>query len=49
MRRFTPEEKELWAIIKPLLDGCKLRQDAPPEIVAAFQRWVELGKLYDRQ
>ena len=49
MRRFTPEEKELWKRIRPHLDGCKLHQDAPPEIVEAFKRWIELGQLFDCQ
>ncbi len=31
----TERQKELWAIIEPYLDGCKLRPDAPPEVIAA--------------
>lgn len=37
-----PHEKELWEKIKPYLDGCTLRKDAPPEIIAADK---ELKKI----
>lgn len=30
-----PREKELWEKVKPYLDGCHLREDAPIEVVEA--------------
>ena len=30
-----PYEKELWEKVKPWLDGCHLREDAPADVVAA--------------
>ena len=30
-----PHEKELWEKVKPYLNGCTLREDAPPDVVEA--------------
>ena len=40
---WTKREKELWEIVKPYLDGCKLRPDAPPEVIAADKELIELA------
>ena len=37
-----PREKELWEKVKPYLDGCRLREDAPIEVVEADK---ELHKI----
>ena len=39
---WTKEEKELWDMVEPYLDGLKLRPDAPPEVVAADKKLAEL-------
>lgn len=43
---FTEEMNRLWDMIKPWLDGCTLRKDAPKEIVEAYK---EYDRLFDEQ
>lgn len=31
------QERELWETVKPYLDGCELKKDAPEEIKAAHE------------
>lgn len=38
----NPREKELWEKVKPYLEGCHLRKDAPQEIIEADK---ELHKM----
>ena len=42
-KMWTKREKELWDIVEPYLDGCKLRPDAPPEVVAADEELTRLA------
>ena len=38
---WTERERKLWDMVEPYLDGCKLRPDAPPEVVAADKELYE--------
>lgn len=43
---FTEEMNRLWAMIKPWLNGCTLRKDAPKEITEAEE---EYNRLFEEQ
>lgn len=41
-------EKELWKKVKPYLDGCHLREDAPIEVVEADKELHKIAWDMDR-
>ena len=40
--RRTPEQEKLEEIFRPYMDGCHLRDDAPPEAVEAHDKYFEI-------
>ncbi len=45
---WTKREKELWEMVKPYLNGCELRSDAPPEVIAAREELHKISWDLDR-
>ena len=43
-----PRERELWEKVKPYLDGCRLREDAPIEVVEADKELHKIAWDMDR-